>query len=493
MNRLFVVSNRLPVVVDTLGDRTEVRESSGGLVSALKSIFQNHPGAWIGWPGGNCSESELRQWSKDPRMELVPVFLTERERQDFYCGFSNEIVWPLFHDLQSRCNFDPSYWKAYVEVNRRFTDVVLERATAGDLVWVHDYHLALMGSMLGKQGCDLNAVYFQHIPFPSLDIFEKLPWGREILESMLAFKVIGMQTERDLHNFAACLRNLGLGRVHHWSGEVLIEHEHGTSTVKVFPVSVDFRQFSTDAGCPQVEEKLVSMRRDFGDRRVVLGVDRLDYTKGIPERLRSFARALDLYPELRKSVSMVQIVVPSREGIPKYQELKNEVERLVSEINGRYTEAGWVPIHFLYRHLDRHELLAFYRLADVALITPLKDGMNLVCKEYCASDIDEDGVLVISQFAGAAADLERQALCVNPNDYDQVARQLNRALSMDANERKSRMSCLRAQIQRFDINNWIDSFLLECAERFGEHLSTAITARNLNYMAGSAVHNSLRL
>jgi alpha,alpha-trehalose-phosphate synthase [UDP-forming] len=473
MSRLFVVSNRLPVTVDVDGGQFEVRPSSGGLVSALTAVFQRTSGAWVGWPGVPSFEQELKLSPDLPGMELIPVFLTERERRDFYCGFSNEIIWPLFHDLQSRCNFDPAYWKAYVEVNQRFTKTVLEKASPDDLIWVHDYHLALMGSMLREAGRP-NAAYFQHIPFPSPDIFEKLPWGAELIQSLLDFRVIGFQTYRDVRNFSTCVRSMGNNRVRKWDQEYLIEHKHGISVAKAFPISIDFSTFASAASSTPVEERLASMRAEFGDRQVVLGIDRLDYTKGIPERLRGFSRTLDLYPELRKRISLVQVVVPSRENIPKYLDLKMEVERLVSEINGRFSEGGWVPIHFVYRHLERSELLAYYRLADVALITPLKDGMNLVSKEYCAADVEEDGVLIISQFAGAAAELETHALCVNPNDYDRVAQQLHRALSMTAIERKKRMSRLREHVRRYDVNHWVDNFLQECGERLTEHQSASI-------------------
>jgi trehalose 6-phosphate synthase/phosphatase len=417
-------------------------------------------------------------------MELVPVFLTERERQDFYYGFSNEIIWPLFHDLQSRCNFDPAYWRAYVEVNRRFTGAVLERASADDLIWVHDYHLAMMGSMLRDAG-HTHAAYFQHIPFPSLDIFEKLPWGAQVLQSLLDFKVIGFQTERDLRNFSTCVRGIGLGQVRKWQDEFVIEHPHGTTQAKAFPISIDFADFASVAASPRVEEEHAALRNEFGDRRVVLGIDRLDYTKGIPERLRAFSRALEVFPELRRTVSLVQVVVPSRENIPKYHDLKMEVERLVSEINGRFTEGGWVPIHFLYRHLERPELLAYYRLANVALVTPLKDGMNLVSKEYCAANIDETGVLIISQFAGAATELGGEALVVNPNDYDGVANKIREALLMSRNERKGRMCCLREHIRQFDVNHWVDGFLQQCCESLGKQpISKIAPTRNRYFVSG---------
>jgi trehalose 6-phosphate synthase len=459
MRRLLIVSNRLPITVEHVQGRAQVRPSSGGLASALTSVFRHHSGAWIGWPGISSLNETLPALPSTPQVQLVPVLLTEQERQNFYYGFSNEIIWPLFHDLQSRCNFDPSYWSAYLEVNQKFKETVLEYAGPGDLVWVHDYHLALLGSMIRKEKPSVTTAYFQHIPFPSVDIFEKLPWADEMLRSLLSFSVIGFQTERDLRNFCSCVRHFSLGNVRGGKGHVLIKHESGASRAQAIPISVDFLGLEAEAKSEHVEEKLLSMKEEFGRRKVVLGLDRLDYTKGIPERLRSVARAFELYPELRRFLCFVQVVVPSRENIPKYQSLKLEVERLVSEINGRFTDGGWVPIHFIYRHLQRAELLAYYRLADVALITPLKDGMNLVAKEYCAADVDEDGMLVISQFAGAAEQLANHALSVNPNNYDQVAQQLHAAIFMDPNESRGRMSCMRALIRHFDVNLWVEAFL----------------------------------
>lgn len=465
MKRLLVVSNRLPITIDSSGELPQVRESSGGLVSALKTVFERQSGAWIGWPGtGSTDFRHIAESRSSANMELIPVFLDEREHRDFYHGFSNEVIWPLFHDLQSRCNFDPCYWQAYQQVNRRFTEAVLKHAHPSDLVWVHDYHLALVGAMLRESGASLNVAYFQHIPFPSLDIFEKLPWGIQILESMLAFKVLGFQTARDLRNFIVCVQSLGVGRVRRWNDDVMIEHAKGASRARPYPISVDFTRLASEAASAPVEEKLASLHDEFQGRRIVLGVDRLDYTKGIPERLRSFALALELHPELRKSVSFVQVVVPSREAIPKYQDLKNEVEQRVSEINGRFSDGGWIPIHFLYRHLDKSELLAYYRRADVALVTPLKDGMNLVSKEYCAADVEEDGALVLSKFAGAASELSPQAIMVNPNHYQQVADAIRSALIMPVIERKKRMTSIRAQLRRYDLNYWLSSFLEDCGQ-----------------------------
>lgn len=477
MSRLFVVSNRLPITVDIDKSDVRIRESSGGLASALKSVFATVPGTWIGWPG-TSSDLESIELPPASNAKLVPVYLDETESRDFYSGFCNEIVWPLFHDLQSRCNFDPSYWQAYVNVNKRFARAVLDRCISDDLVWVHDYHLALMGSMLRDTVHAPHTAYFQHIPFPAPDIYEKLPWGDRILESMLDFSVVGFQTDRDLHNFAACVKQAGAASVRFWQDELVLEHKRGTSVAKSFPISIDYDSFASGAASEEVEQRVASMRTAFGEKHVVLGVDRLDYTKGIPERLRSFARALELYPELRRNVCFVQVVVPSRESIPKYHDLKLEIERLVSEINGCFSDSGWVPIHFIYRHLDRAELLAYYRLSDCALITPLKDGMNLVCKEYCAAKVDSDGVLILSKFAGAAAEFSGDALVVNPNDYDSVARQIHVALNMGPRERAARMANIRLQLEKSSVHHWVKSFLGKCSEVFDQNVGRILAAES---------------
>lgn len=460
MSRLIVVSNRLPVTILSTKKEVSVRESSGGLVTALKEVFVDHPGAWIGWTGTSFDEQVVRELAKcSLGMKLCPVFLTKQQQDEFYSGFSNEIIWPLFHDLQSRCNFDPSYWKAYVDVNRHFSDAVIEEIQPGDFVWVHDYHLALAGSMLRQQNRNVRTAYFQHIPFPSVDIFEKLPWRSELIKALLSFEIVGFQTDRDLRNFTACVRAFGVGRIRRWQEDVFVEHSHGKTKAATFPISIDYCKFASEAGSIAVEQKLAEIQNEYRGRHVVLGVDRLDYTKGIPERLRAYSRALELYPELRRNVTLVQVVVPSRENIPKYQDLKVEIERLVGEINGRFTDGGWVPIHFVYRHLERAELLAYYRLADVALITPLKDGMNLVAKEYCAANLEETGVLILSEFAGAAAQMRAHALVVNPNDFDAVARTIKRAVLMPEDERRTNMTCLREIVRQKDVHRWTDDFL----------------------------------
>lgn len=460
--RLIVVSNRLPISLERTANSYAVKPSSGGLVTALRSVFRKYEGCWIGWTGTDYAtevEETLREVT-ELEFQLHPVFLTEEERCGFYSGFSNEIVWPLFHDLQSRCNFDPGYWEAYVAINRRFADTIAAVARDDDFIWVHDYHLTRVAASLRQLGLRSSLGYFQHIPFPSPDIFEKLPWRTQLLTSMLDFELVGFQTARDRQNFAICVRRfvpdatiVNLGK------QLLIERPGSRTRVGDFPISIDFDEFNTEASTPEVTALADEVRQHLKGCALVLGVDRLDYTKGLPEKLKAFSEMLSRSPELRRKVTLLQVVVPSREDIPKYRDLKLEIERTISEINGRFTEPGWSPIQFIYRRIDRKQLLAYYRAADVALVTPLKDGMNLVAKEYCASQVDKTGVLVLSEFAGAADQLQNGALLVNPNDVVGTAAALRLAISMPSEERERRMGLLRRSVRRADVYRWTDSFL----------------------------------
>ncbi len=468
--RLIVVSNRLPVSIEGTGDSLALYPSSGGLVTALRSVFRRYDGCWIGWPGTEYSPAveELLRSAPEFEFEVHPVFLTEEERSEFYSGFSNEIVWPLFHDLQSRCNFHPRYWDSYLAINDRFADRVSKVAQDGDFIWVHDYHLTGVAASIRRLGVQATVSYFQHIPFPSPDIFEKLPWRTELLASMLDFELVGLQTFRDRQNFAICVERFAPDAKILTSGnQMVVERGSRRTIVGDFPISIDFEEFASQAASPEVTKLTAQIRADMNGRSLLLGVDRLDYTKGLPEKLRAFSHLLEQFPELRRKVTLLQVVVPSREDIPKYNELKLEIERTISEINGRFTDSGWAPIHFIYRRLDRQQLLAYYRAADVALVTPLKDGMNLVAKEYCAAQIGEQGVLVLSEFAGAASQLDCGAIIVNPNDVAGVAQALQAAVLMNRHERVRRMKALRQAVRLADVYQWSKAFL-EAAGRIIE-------------------------
>lgn len=468
--RLVIVSNRLPVVMKQAADGSWSAEpGAGGLVTALAPVLKNRGGLWIGWPGvpekADVNLNGLLEDAvKNTGYTFKAVSLTEQEVKGYYYGFANEILWPLFHDLQTRCNFDPFYWKIYQQVNRKFADVIAANTDDGDQIWIHDYHLMGVGIELRQHRPAASIGYFLHIPFPPLDLFLKLPWRFEILNTLLAYDLVGFQTQRDKGNFVQCLRKM--------RSDVRVRGKGQTITANVddreirignFPISIDFKEFVHTAASAEVDQRVTRIRSDLrskGNRRkILLGVDRLDYTKGIPERLKAFANALERYPRLRETVCLVQLVVPSRELLPRYRDLKLEIERLVSRINGRYAQTDWLPIHYMFRSVDRTELVALYRAADIALITPLKDGMNLVAKEYCASNITSDGVLIVSEFAGVAPQMQAHALLVNPFDVEEVADTIAAACDMPAAERERRMKAIRRKMRKTDIYWWVDAFL----------------------------------
>ncbi len=458
--RLIFVSNRLPVTIAQTPDGPHLVPSSGGLVTALRPLLHERDGYWVGWTGTESGPEITNLVAPYQGGTLIPVTLTEEERKHFYCGFSNEIVWPLFHDLQSRCNFDPAYWKAYRSVNLRFAEEVARVATRDAIVWVHDYHFMVLASMLRQLGVSSKVAFFQHIPFPPADIFEKLPWREEILRALFDFDVVGFQTPRDQRNFASCVRRLLPDiALHRSSDDQMFAHlENRIVKVGTFPIGIDFDEFASQASLPEVRERAAVIRQDVSRCQVMLGVDRLDYTKGIPERLRAFQSLLGSHRELHRKIVLVQVVVPSREDIPKYQELKLDIERLASQINGEFGAPAWVPVHYIHRHLERLELLALYRAADIALITPLKDGMNLVAKEFCAAQVRDEGVLILSEFAGAANQLRNGAVLVNPYDIEKVAESIYRAFHMSPKERKRQMRRLRRKVRKENVFHWCERF-----------------------------------
>ena len=471
--RLIVVSNRLPMTIESADGKPRILPSGGGLVSALAPVLREGSGFWIGSPGTDYDpavERAVRSWGSPQQYSFVPVFLTQSERNAFYNGFSNEIIWPLFHGFPSRCKFDATYWTGYYKATERFATAVESVANNNDVVWVHDYHLMKLAHSLRERGMQQHLGYFHHIPFPPLDVFETLPWREDVLRSLLRFDTLGFQTMRDRRNFVDCVRYcLPAVRIFRLGDRVQIRADGHNVLVGAHPISIDYEEFATAAADAAVRENL-------GGTAIVLGVDRLDYTKGICERLSAFEALLERDPVFRGQVTMVQIVVPSREDIEEYRQLKTRIERLISNINGKYTTPGWVPIHYLYRHVTRAELIAFYRAARVALVTPLKDGMNLVAKEFCASRTDNRGVLVLSEFAGASEELKHGALIVNPHDSEAMASTLRAALLMPELEQSSRMGMMRAQIRTHNVYRWARSFNLENAGQTGETLGTAIAA-----------------
>ncbi|MBW2558273.1 MAG: trehalose-6-phosphate synthase [Deltaproteobacteria bacterium] len=463
---VVVVSNRLPITIEKMEEEQWVNHSSsGGLVTAMGPVLRNRGGKWIGWlgvqemPDDTSLNNLLSRSAEELGYALIPVNITGEEIEKYYHGFSNEILWPLFHDLLSNCNFDPQYANAYRKVNRKFAQAIAKGTHEKDYIWVHDYLLSLVARELRKIGAQRQTGFFLHTPFPPLDIFMKLPWRFEILEAALEYDLLGFQTERDTKNFLGCVRYLLKLKATGRKNIKTIVTKKGEVHIGTFPISIDFKEFAKSAAAEDVTQEVKIIRQNHENRHLILGVDRLDYTKGIPHRLRAFAEALACYPEMRGEIELIQIVVPSRVDVSSYQDLKQEIEALVGEINGRYTTGGWTPVHYMFRSVSRTELLAYYRACETALITPLKDGMNLVAKEYCACNIDENGVVILSEFAGAAAELHHGALLVNPYDIEKVSRSIHQAFSMELDERRKRMKKLRESICRNDIFHWVNSFL----------------------------------
>ena len=462
---LIVVSNRLPITVESRNDELQLNPSDGGLVTALAPVLRERGGCWVGSLGANKNDAVLelaRNWSSWQGYALEPVFLTSAEQSSYYDGFSNEIIWPLFHGLPSRCKFECKYWHGYGKANEKFASAVERVWNRQDFIWVHDYHLMLVGGALRARGWRGQLGYFHHIPFPPPDIFETLPWRVEVLHALMQFNTIGFQTSRDRCNFLAALhKHLPGPLTSSINDQLMVWAGDRRATVGTYPISIDYDELANKANAPDVSAAVDAIRERASGLQIILGMDRLDYTKGICERLMAFQTLLERHAELRGKVTLIQVVIPSREHISEYSELKLRIEALVSKINGEFSRPGWAPIQYFHRCLSRTELLALYRAAHVAVVTPLKDGMNLVSKEFCAARTDNLGILILSEFAGAAQELKCGALVVNPHHISRLASVLHFALLMDEAEQTERMELMRSHIRRHDVFSWSRSFLAD--------------------------------
>jgi trehalose 6-phosphate synthase/phosphatase len=461
MSRVLIVANRLPVTVRVTDGGVEAQRSPGGLATGLLRPHEQSDGLWIGWSGAPESLSAENQAQLDTElaaMRLVPVPLSDDQVTRFYEGFSNGVLWPLFHYLLEQIPLRVSDWDGYVEANEAFADVVAAHYRPGDLIWVHDYQLLLLPGLLRERLPGARIGFFLHIPFPSEELFRTLPSRDRLLEGMLGADLVGFHTPAYLRHFATSLTDI-LGH----SVEIdRVQLPTREVRLGVFPMGIDAAKFTAIASDPAVDGEARAIRGD-GSVRILVGVDRLDYTKGIPRRLLAYERMLQTHPELRERVRLVQVAVPSRTGVGAYQDFRALVDGLVGRINGAFGTPRWVPVHYIFRGLSESDLVALYRAADVMLVTPLRDGMNLVAKEFLASRTDGDGVLVLSEFAGAAWELP-EALQVNPYDVDGAAEVYYRALGLSADERRGRMAPLRARVQAFDVHRWAASFLEQLAE-----------------------------
>ncbi len=470
-----VVANRLPVDQERLPDGTVAwKRSPGGLVTALEPLLRRRRGAWVGWAGLDDDRAGEQGYADEEpiveeELELRPVRLSSDDVAQYYEGFSNATLWPLYHDVIVKPVYYRQWWERYVEINRRFAEATSRAAGEGATVWVQDYQLQLVPKMLRELRPDLTIGFFLHIPFPPVELFMQLPWRTEIVEGLLGADLVGFQLAGGAQNFLILARRLtgfntsrGSVGVRSRFGEV----DLGSRTVRVgaFPISIDSGELDRTARDRGIRRRAREIRAELGNpRKILLGVDRLDYTKGIDVRLEAFAELLAEGRAKRDDTVLIQLATPSRERVESYQILRSEIEREVGHINGEYAEVGHPVVDYLHRPVPRNELIAFFVAADVMLVTPLRDGMNLVAKEYVACRSDLGGALVLSEFTGAAAEL-KQAYLVNPHDPEGVKDTIEAALNQTVEEGRRRMRSLRRQVLAHDVDRWARSFLDALAE-----------------------------
>ncbi|HQU25461.1 MAG TPA: trehalose-6-phosphate synthase [Acidimicrobiales bacterium] len=449
---LVVVANRLPVQPDAEAGVNGWRPSPGGLVSALTSVLQRGNGLWIGWPG-TSQHRHVPAYYEGIRLRAVPI--SSDEYETFYLGFSNATLWPLYHDAIRPPAFHRTWWQSYVTVNRRYADAVAEAAAPGATVWVHDYQLQLVPRMVRERRPDVRVGFFMHIPFPPLELFNQLPWRREIVEGLLGADLVGFQTRQSAANFSRLARRLTTAD----GTDALVQYEGRHVRTGAFPITADVARFAAAAQDPAVRARAKEIRQDLGDPEVILlGVDRLDYTKGIQQRAKALAELYADHSLDPEHHVMVQIAVPSRESDAHYERERHELEQVVSQVNGDYGLVGRPVIHYLHQNMPFDELVALYLAADVMLVTPYRDGMNLVAKEYVTCRTDLTGRLILSEFAGAATEL-RGAFIVNPHDLEGVKEAIRSAVRVGPREARERMARLRRQTMRRDVYDWATTFL----------------------------------
>lgn len=466
MNKTIIVSNRLPLQIAIDNNNLEITPSIGGLATGMKSVHAEGNGIWIGWSG--ITDEELDENLKVKvnleieKVKCKSVDLTKRDVDDFYLGFSNRTLWPLFHYFLEYTEFEKDHWEAYKRVNQKFADVVLETIEEGDTVWIHDYQLLLLPELIKAKKPNVTIGFFLHIPFPSYEIFRTFPWREELLKGMLGSDLIGFHTyDYERHFLSSVKRILRLdvnfNEISYYDRIVKIDS---------FPMGIDYNKFH-DAAIQHnksgtvksdLQKRLDTHINESEDTKFILSIDRLDYTKGIPNRLKAYEYFLNKYPKYKEKVRLVILAVPSRSNVPQYKKLKRETDELVGRINGGFATVSWTPIWYFYRSLPFENLIDLYNSSDIALITPVRDGMNLVAKEYVATRTNQDGVLILSEMAGASKEMN-EAILINPNSFEDFATALDKALTMPKAEQKSRMKILQKRLKRYDVEKWASEFL----------------------------------
>ncbi|HEY4613042.1 MAG TPA: bifunctional alpha,alpha-trehalose-phosphate synthase (UDP-forming)/trehalose-phosphatase [Bacteroidota bacterium] len=465
-HRLIIVSNRLPFSAKVVEGELQFGEVAGGLATGLSAFLDSYKAhfpksddhLWVGWPGATIDATHHNTLRERALAEhhAYPVFLSESDMENFYQGFCNSTIWPLFHYFPSSTVYRDDYWEQYVKVNELFCDTLAEVVREGDVVWVQDYHLMLLPQMLRQRIPRAAIGFFLHIPFPSFEILRLLPlaWRRSILEGLLGADLIGFHTYEYTHHFLqSVLRILGND---HSMGQVSLPNR--IVKADTFPMGIDYGRFVTACTASETEAEKRDLRKALGDSKIILSVDRLDYSKGILHRLQGYEALLEAHAELRGKVVLTMVVVPSRIGVIEYENMKKQVEEYVGKVNGKFGSIGWTPVIYQYKALSLHSLVALYNVADVALVTPLRDGMNLIAKEYIACRTEGTGVLILSEMAGAAKELG-EAVIINPNDRREIAKALHEALSMPVHEQRRRNKIMQDRLQRYDVVRWANDFL----------------------------------
>lgn len=495
MAKTIIVSNRLPIKLSIKNDTLKSSPSIGGLATGLKSVHQSGKSLWIGWPGMARDEIPKKIFNQvDMVLEKAKcraVHLSNKELELFYYGFSNKTIWPLFHYFTQYAEFEKEYWDAYRNVNAKYAEAILNNINPGDELWIHDYQLMLVPQMVKQQHPDVQIGFFLHIPFPSFEVFRILPWRNEILQGMLGSDLIGFHTYNyERHFFSSVRRLLGYDISFN-----KIDLRNRIVVGDSFPMGIDYNRFQETALKQQqksikdkssVQQELEKHLLLKPEIKLILSIDRLDYTKGIANRLRSFEYFLDKYPEYREKVTLVMLTVPSRSDVEQYQLMKSEVDELVGHINGKYSNINWTPIWYFYRSLPFENLVDLYTTCNVALLTPIRDGMNLVAKEYIASRIDKKGVLIISEMAGVAQEMS-EALTINPNNFEEIADALNTALNMAEQEQIERNTFMQERLKRYNVEKWATDFMRalrsvkELKDKFhSKKITTAIESNIFN-------------
>jgi trehalose 6-phosphate synthase/phosphatase len=476
---LVIIANRLPFSIKK--DLTFVK-SPGGLVSGIETFLKRSgikDYLWIGWPGNNFDKTQkkleyIREKSK--KYNAYPVFISAKQVDKFYNGFCNKTLWPLFHSFQTYAIYDKTFWDNYIKVNEIFCEEVSKVIKDDSIVWVHDYHLMLLPSMLRERFPNLMIGFFLHIPFPPPELFMQLPWRRELLEGLLGSDLIGFHVYEYTNNFLRCLsRTLG---IEHKMG--VLSYQDRMVKVDTFPMGIDFELFNSAYDKKKIQRLVRKIKNQFKDKKLIFSVDRLDYTKGIYNRLLAFEKLLICREDLREKIVLIMVVVPSREGVEHYQRMKKQLEEKISEINGRFGTINWVPVLYYYRFLNFDELIAHYIATDIILVTPFKDGMNLIAKEFVASRKDGRGVIILSEFAGSARELG-EAIIVNPNSTADIVKAIEIALNMSESEQEERIKLMQERLKRYDIIKWGKDFLgtLETLKKEKEKLTTKLLNQRL--------------